>query len=324
LKNISPRHLICALAAAAAAFGPATTLAQAYPARPITLVVPFSAGSGTDQIARAMAQAIAAEWKGATLVVDNKPGAGGAIAAQAVARAQADGYTLFLTTNTTQSANPHLFKKLSYNPVADFAPVAALVKGAMVLAVPAASPVKSVTEFIALARRKTVNFGAGNSSSRVAGELFKQMTGVDLVYIPYKSNPQAVTDLVGGQLDAMFADTATTLPLIQSGRLRALAYTGHQRAAVLPAVPTLDESGVKGYELTYWVAAYAPRGTPADIVRRLNEVFNKATRSESATAVFAQAIVDVFSTTPEGLAEFQRAETEKWGRVIKGAGIEPE
>ena len=312
---------LLAVAAALIAHG---ALAQNYPSRPITLVVPFAAGSGTDQIARAMSQAIAAEWRGTTMVVDNKPGASGAIAAQAVARAAPDGYTLFMTTNTTQSANPHLYRKLSYNPVTDFTPIAALAKGAMVLAVPAASPLKSVADFVGYGRKKSINFGAGNSSSRVAGELFKQMTGVDLVYVPYKSNPQAVTDLVGGQLDAMFADTATTLPMIQSGRLRALGYTGSQRAAVLPAVPTLDEAGVKGYELSYWVAVYAPRGAPPEIVRRLNEVFNKAVRADSVGTVFAQAIVDVYTTTPEGLAEFQRAETEKWGRIIKGAGIEPE
>ena len=243
---------LLAVAAALIAHG---ALAQNYPSRPITLVVPFAAGSGTDQIARAMSQAIAAEWRGTTMVVDNKPGASGAIAAQAVARAAPDGYTLFMTTNTTQSANPHLYRKLSYNPVTDFTPIAALAKGAMVLAVPAASPLKSVADFVGYGRKKSINFGAGNSSSRVAGELFKQMTGVDLVYVPYKSNPQAVTDLVGGQLDAMFADTATTLPMIQSGRLRALGYTGSQRAAVLPAVPTLDEAGLPGYNLeTFWAA----------------------------------------------------------------------
>ena len=316
--------LVFAVLATAAAIATGPAGAQSYPAKPITMVVPFGAGSGTDQVARAMAQAIAVELRGATVVVDNKPGAGGFIAAQAVARAPADGYTLFMTTNTTQSANPHLFKKLPYDPVNDFAPVAALAKGAMVLTVPANSPVKTVAEFIAFSRSKSLNFGAGNSSSRVAGELFRQMTGVNLVFVPYKSNPQAVTDLVGGQLDLMFPDTATSLPLIQSGRLRALAYTGLQRTAVLPSVPTVDESGVKGYELSYWVAVYAPRGTPPDIVRRLNEAFNKAVRSEVAGKVFAQAILDVYTTTPEGLAEFQRAETEKWGRIIKGAGIEPE
>ena len=310
------------VAAALFAFG--TAQAQTFPTKPLVLVVPFGAGSGTDQVARAMTQAISAELRGATVVVDNRPGASGAIAALAVARAPADGHTLIITTNTTHAANPHLFRKLPYDPVADFAPIGALGKGAMVLAVAAASPLNSVAEFIEQGRRKPVNFGAGNSSSRVAGELFKQMTGVDLVYVPYKSNPQAVTDLVGGQLDAMFGDTATTLPLIQAGRLKALGYTGSQRALVLPMVPTIAEAGVKGYELTYWVAAYAPGGTPADIVRRLNDVFNKAVRSEAVGAVFAKIVFDVFTTTPQGLAEFQRTETEKWGRIIKGARIEPE
>jgi tripartite-type tricarboxylate transporter receptor subunit TctC len=184
--------------------------------------------------------------------------------------------------------------------------------------------VQTVSEFMSLARKKSLNFGAGNSSSRVAGEMFKQLTGINLTYVPYKSNPQAVTDLVGGQLDVMFADTATALPLVQAGKLRALGYTGMQRMPAMPGVPTLDEAGIKGYELTYWIAVYGPKGMPPDIVRRLNEILVKGVRSEIMGVVFAHAVLDVFTTSPEGLAQFQRAETEKWGRIIKAAGIEPE
>jgi tripartite-type tricarboxylate transporter receptor subunit TctC len=298
--------------------------AQTYPTKPITLVVPFSPGSGTDQVARGMAQVIASAFNGATVVVDDKPGAGGMIAAQAVAKAPPDGYTLFMTTNTTQSANPHLYKKLSYDPVSDFAPIAAIARGSMVLALPGTSPIKSVPEFIVAAKSKSLTFGAGNSSSRVAAEMFSQMTGIKTIYVPYKSNPQAVTDLVGGQLDFMFADTATALPLVQSGRLKAIAYAGDKRSSALPALPTIDESGVKGYELVYWVAVYAPKGTPPDIIRRLNEVLVKGVNSEVMTTVYAHAVLDIYTTTPEGLAQFQKAETEKWGKVIKAAGIEPE
>jgi tripartite-type tricarboxylate transporter receptor subunit TctC len=229
-----------------------------------------------------------------------------------------------MTTNTTQSANQYLFKKLAYDPAADFTPIAALAKGAMVLTVTSGSPVKNVSDFSALAHKKSLTFGAGNSSSRVAGELFKQMTGANLTYVPYKANPQAIVDLMGGQIDVMFADTATALPLIKSGKLRALGYTGLQRSPALPSVPTLDASGIKGYELSYWVAVYAPRGTPPDIVAKLNAAFVKGVRSNIVTAVFANAVLDPFTTTPEGLAQFQHAETEKWGRIIKAAGIEPE
>jgi len=298
--------------------------ADPYPSKPITIVVPFSAGSGTDLIARGMARTIPEDWHGSTVVIDNKPGASGIIAAQFAARAPADGYTLLMTTNTTQTANPYLFRKLPYDPVNDFAPVAALAKGAMVMVVPASSPIKSVAAFIDYARTKTLSFGAGNSSSRVAGEQFKQMTGVEMTYVPYKGNPQAVTDLIGGQLDVMFADTATALPLIQSGRLRALAYTGAQRTSTLPSVPTLAESGLKGYELYYWVGVYAPKGTPKEIVDRLNALLLKSLQSETMKSVYAHSVIDVFTTTPDGLADFQRHESARWASIIKAAAIQPE
>jgi len=298
--------------------------AQSYPSKPIMLVVPFSPGSGTDQVARGMAQVITSALNGATVVVDNKPGASGMIAAQAVAKAPADGYTLFMTTNTTQSANPHLFKKLSYDPVGDFTPVAAIARGSMVLVLPGNSPIKSVGDFITAAKNKPLTFGAGNSSSRVAAEMFSQMTGTKTLYVPYKGNPQAVTDLVGGQLDFMFADTATALPLVQAGRLKAIAYAGDKRSAAVPSLPTLDEAGVKGYELYYWVAVYAPKGTPPELVKRLNDILVTGVHSSVMTTIYTQAVLDIFTTTPDGLAQFQRAETEKWGRVIKAAGIEAE
>jgi tripartite-type tricarboxylate transporter receptor subunit TctC len=229
-----------------------------------------------------------------------------------------------MTTNTTQSANQHLYKKLSYDPVGDFTPIAAIARGSMVLTVPASSPIKSVSEFIAAAKAKSLSYGAGNSSSRVAAEMFSQMTGTKALYVPYKSNPQSVTDLVGGQLDFMFADMATALPLVQAGKLKALAYAGDKRSSALPNVPTLSESGVKDYELFYWVAVYGPKGLAPDLVRRLNEVFVKGVRTDVITAVYTHAVLEPYTTTPDGLAQFQRSETEKWGLVIKAAGIEAE
>ncbi len=301
-----------------------SALAQNYPSRPITLVVPFAPGSGTDQVARGMSQALHATLPGATVIVENKPGAGGQIAARTVATAPNDGYTLFLTTNTTQSANPHLYKELSYDPVADFVPIAAIARGSMFLALPASSPIKSVAELIAEGKKRTLTFGAGNSSSRVAAEMFSQMTGIKLLYVPYKSNPQAVTDLVSGEIDVMFADPASSLPLLRAGKLKALAYAGDKRSPAMPDLPTLQESGVKDYVLYYWVAGYAPKGTPPDVVTRLNEAIVKGVSSDVVTRVYNQAWLEPFTTTPEGLAKFQRDETEKWGRVIKAAGIQPE
>ncbi|MDB5850780.1 MAG: hypothetical protein JWP29_4532 [Rhodoferax sp.] len=300
--------------------------AQTYPARPITLVVPFGAGSGTDITARTFAQAIGSELGGATVIVDNRGGANGAIAAQFVARAPADGYTLFMTTNTTQVANPVLYKKLAYDPVADFTPVTAVAKGAMVAVVPVGSPMKSIDDVIAAAKKNPgkMTFGSGSSSSRIAGELFKQMSHIDLLHVPYKSNPLALTDLIGGQIDVMFADTPTALPLVQGGKLKVLGYTGAKRSAALPQVPTLEELGIKGYESSYWIAVYAPHGTPPEIVRRLNDAFVKATRTALVKETYERVVYEIFTTSPEGLASFQQAEAEKWARTVKNAGIEAE
>jgi tripartite-type tricarboxylate transporter receptor subunit TctC len=319
VRRIWPFALV---AAATLAAGPLH--AEGYPSKPITLIVPFSAGSGTDQVARAMSQFLADDFKGAKVIVENKPGANGFIAAEAAAHAPADGYSLLMTTNTTQSANPFLFKKLPYDPVGDFAPVAEIARGSMVLVVPPTSPIKSMQDVISQSKAHAITFGAGNSSSRVAAELFKQMTGANLVYVPYKSNPQAVTDLVGGHIDIMFADTATALQLVKAGRLKALAFTGPKRSSALPDVPTVDELGVKGYELSYWVAVYAPKGTPANIIQSLNDAFVRSVKSDVVTGVFKNVLLDPSTSTPDGLAQFQKSETDKWGRVIKAAGIEPE
>ena len=323
--HASRRHVLGAAAALAFAawVGPAT--AQTYPAKPITFVVPFAAGSATDQLARALGQAITAETKQA-VVVDNKAGASGFIASQQVAKAAPDGYTVLITTNTTHAANEHLYKKLPYDPVKDFAPVTAIAKGSQVMVVNAASPYKTVADVIAKAKQSPgkLSFGSGSSSSRVAGELFKQMAGVDLLHVPYKSNPLAVTDLLGGQIDLMITDNATGLPHVKSGKLRALGVSTQKRSPLVPDVPTIDEAGVKGYDMGYWFAAYVPAGTPAPVVARLRELLVAATASPAAKAFFESTGSEAYTTTPEGLAKFQHEEAAKWGRVIKAAGIEAE
>ncbi|NMM80814.1 ABC transporter substrate-binding protein [Acidovorax sp. SRB_14] len=302
--------------------GMAAAQAPAYPAKAITFVVPFAAGSATDQLARAIGQAVSAETK-QPVVIDNKAGASGMIAAQAVAKAPADGYTLLITTNTTHAANEHLYKKLSYDPVKDFAPISGLGKGGQVLVVNAAAPYKSVGELVAAAKKNPgkLSFGSGSSSSRVAGEMLKQLAGVDILHVPYKSNPLAITDLLGGQIDLMITDTSTGVPQIKAGKLRALGYSTHKRSAQLPDVPTIDEAGVKGYDMGYWFAAYAPAGTPAPVVARLNELMARATQSAAAKSFFDMAGSEAWTTTPEELAKFQAAETQKWGKVIQAAGI---
>jgi tripartite-type tricarboxylate transporter receptor subunit TctC len=300
-------------------------LAQSYPAKPVNFVVPFAAGSATDQLARALGQSLT-EQSGQAVVVDNKAGASGMLAAQSVARSAADGYTVLITTNTTHAANEHLYKKLSYDPVKDFAPVTGLGKGGQVLVVRVDAPYKNVAELLAQARKAPgkLSFGSGSSSSRIAGEMFKQLSHTDILHVPYKSNPQAVTDLLGGQIDLMITDTATGVPQIKGGKLKALGVSTTKRIPLLPEVPTIDEAGVKGYDMGYWFAAYVPAGTPKPVVARLNELLVKATQSAAAKAFFDASGAEAWSTSPEELAKFQGSETLKWGKVIKAAGIEPE
>lgn len=319
--------LLLAAATAAAALEAAApaALAQAFPSRPITFVVPFAAGSATDQLARALGQGVSAE-SGQAVVVENKPGASGFIAAQAVAKAAADGYTVLITTNTTHAANEHLYKKLPYDPVKDFAAITLLGKGGQIMVVNPKLPVNSVSDFVALARREPgkLTFGSGSSSSRIAGELFQQMAGVKLIHVPYKSNPMAVTDLLGGQIDMMITDAATGLPQVKNGKLRALGVSSAKRSPLAPEVPTIAEAGVKGYEMGYWFAAYAPAGTPAPAVARLEELLVKAMRSPEAVAFYEKTGTEPVHSTPEALAAFQRTEAQKWGRIIEAAGIEAE
>ncbi|SPS01317.1 Bug family tripartite tricarboxylate transporter substrate binding protein [Cupriavidus taiwanensis] len=296
-----------------------------FPDKPIRFVVPFAAGSATDQLARAIGQAITVDSK-VTVVVDNKPGANGFIAASDVAKAAPDGYTVLISTNTTHAANEHLFKKLPYDPVKDYTPITALGRGGQIMVVNPQVPAKTVGEFIALARQQPgkLSFGSGSSSSRIAGELFQQMAQVQLLHVPYKSNPLAITDLLGNQIQMMITDTATGLPQVKSGKLRALGVSGKARSPLAPEVPTIDEAGVKGYEMSYWFAAYAPAGTPQPVVARLNAMMVKAARSESAAGFYNSTGTEVFTSTPAELAKFQSQESGKWGRIIKAANIQPE
>jgi tripartite-type tricarboxylate transporter receptor subunit TctC len=319
------RHLLAgfAILAGTAAYLPAH--AQSYPSKIVTIVVPFAAGSGTDLRARALAQAIHNE-SNARVIVDPKPGASGFIASQYVAKAAPDGYTVLLTTNTTHAANEHLYKKLPYDPVRDFTPVMLLSKGYMLLLVNPKSPAQTLGDLLELARRSPgkINFGSGSSSSRVAGELLRQMTAIEVVHVPYKSNPNAITDLLGGQIDFMFADASTALPQVIAGKLRALAASGARRLGSAPSVPTVEEAGVPGYDMSYWNAIYLPAGATPEVTRQVREMFLKASASAEIAAYLARIGEDSAVSTPEGLARFQANESQKWGRVIRAAGIEPE
>jgi tripartite-type tricarboxylate transporter receptor subunit TctC len=323
MNRFHRRAVLAALLSAAAL--PQGFAQGRYPEKPLTFIVPFAAGSATDQLARAIGNSMTEQSK-QPVVVDNKAGASGMLAAQAAAKAPADGYTVLITTNTTHAANEHLYKKLSYHPVKDFAPVTGLGKGGQVLVVRADSPYHSVADLVAAAKKNPgkLTFASGSSSSRVAGELFKQLSGTYVLHIPYKSNPNALTDLLGGQIDMMITDTATGVPQIKGGKLRALGVSTTKRIPLLPEVPTIAEAGVKGYDMGYWFAAYVPANTPAPVVARLRELLVNAVKAPAAKAFFDGSGAEAWTTTPEELAKFQAAEALKWGKVIKGAGIEAE
>lgn len=319
---MTPRRSLLALATLLPLWGSAATLT--YPERPITIVIGSTPGSATDGLARAIGLEIAKDT-GQPVVIDNRAGAFGSIAAQFVARAPADGHTLFMTTNTTQSANPHLLKKLGYDPIKDFAPVALLAKGSLLLVVNPQVKANTIAELVALAQAAPgkLNYGSGSSSAQVATELFQQMTGTRLNYVPYKANPPAVMDLVAGQTDLMTVDLTTSLPQVKAGKLRALGISSPRRSPLVPNVPTIAES-LPGYEFGYWNALYAPAGTPAPVVLRLNELVRRAMAAPAVRQVVEQTGQETALSSPEELGKFQLTELERWGRIIKTAGIKPE
>ena len=307
------------LAAACPAF------AQAYPAKPVRYVVPFAAGSATDSVARLVAAHVT-EVTGQTVLVENRAGASGIIGAEFAAKAPADGYTLLIGTNTTNAANASLFKVLPYNQQRDFAPVGLIGTAGLIAAVHPSLPVKTMAELTALAKKNPgkLAFGEGSASSRASVEMYKQMSGVDFLRVPYKSNPQAVTDLVAGQVSLMIADMVTLLPQVKAGKLRGLAVSTGKRLAILPDLQTMSEAGVKGYELTVWFAGFVPTGSPAEAIRRMNELFVGAAKTPKLQEFFVNFGGIAQSSTPEELGRFVASETEKWARIVKSSGIVPE
>jgi tripartite-type tricarboxylate transporter receptor subunit TctC len=301
-------------------------LAQdSYPSKPVEFVVPFAAGSATDTLARVLGEKMSASL-GQPIVVDDRPGASGFLAAQNVARAEPDGHTVLITSNTTHAANQSLFKKLPYDPVADFAPVTKLGTITLALVVNPSVPASTAGELIAYGKAHPgeLTFGSGSSSSRIAGEMLKALAGIDMLHVPYKSNPQAVTDLLGGQISLVFADVSTTLPQAKAGKVKALAVSSAQRSPLAPDLPTMVEAGVPGYELTAWFAAFVPAGTPEPVVDKLNAAFKAALADPKVTESLLNAGIEPTSSTPDELRAFVASETEKWAKIVKAAGIEPE
>lgn len=296
--------------------------AQNYPSKPIKIITAFGPGTATDIAARVIGQDIAVQT-GLTVVIDNKPGAEGQIAAQSAAAAAPDGYTLFFTTQTTQAINPHVYKSLAYDPVKSFAPIAGITLGAQIVMVRNDLPAKTIQEFVALAKAQPgkLSFGSGNGSSRGGAELFRIMTKTDLLGVPYKTQPQAITDLLGGRIDIIFSDFTVGLPPVLDGRARGLAVTSKQRIPGLEQFPTVDESGVPGFEMWAWTAMYAPAGTPKPIIDRLNELVRQAARSPAYLNLLKANYGVSFVGSPEDLAAFQAAETKKWAEIVSIAGM---
>jgi len=300
-------------------------VAAGYPERPIKLIVPFPAGSGTDVGARVLGNWLTVKT-GQPVIVDNRPGGSGLIAAQAAATAAPDGYTVLLTTNTTHAANPAMFKKLPYDPVKDFEPVSMVGSAGLLLLVPVDSAHKDIASLLAQLRPggKQLRFGFGNSSSRIAGELLKIATGADLLAVPYKGTPQALTDLIGKHIDFMFCDIGAALPLMMGGKLRALAATGADRELLLRDVPTLQEAGVKGFDMTVWSTVFVPAKTPKETVAKLSELLRAALADAAVRQEFANTGGRSRGSTPDELRTFVKEEMTKWAAAVKAAGIQPE
>ena len=304
-----------ALVAAASAQAP-------YPNRNITLVLPFAAGSGTDTTTRLIGKEVGTAL-GVSTVIDNKAGANGSIAASYVARSAPDGYTLFVTTNTTHSANPYLLKNMTYDPMKDFTPIARTGDLPFMLVIHPDIPANSVAELIALAKKEPgkYSYASGSSSAIVSGATFARLAGIDLLHVPYKSSPPALTDVVAGRVSMMFIDVPTGLPHVNGKALKALAVTTKRKSALLPELPTMDET-VKGFDITSWQGWLGPANMPKDMVAKLNAEIRKVIERPDIKSQLAERGMEAFSGTPEEFEAFLKEQLVLWEKLIADAGIE--
>lgn len=317
---IHRRHLLTLLVAATVG---GTAAAQSWPAKPIRLVVPFPAGGGTDIIAREVTQKIteASKW---AFIVDNKPGSGGNIGVDNVAKSPADGYSLVLGQTSNLAINPTLYGKLPYDPVKDLTPISLVASAPLALVVSASSPYKTLAEVVADAKAKpgTINFAtSGNGTvAHLATELFQREAGVKLVHIPYKGASQGINDVIGGQVQIYVSSIPTLIGHIKSGKMRALAVTSGKRVDDLPQVPTIAESGYKGFEAVTWFGVLGPANLPKEITTRLNAEINKALQNADLKKKLSDQGADVSGSTPEDLGKLVRDDMARWGKVVKDSG----
>lgn len=298
--------------------------AQSYPGKPVRIINPFSPGGSLDLVARALAKHMSAEL-GQSVLVDNRPGAGGSIGVELVAKAPPDGYTLLIIQSSI-TINPSLHAKVPYDPVKDFAPISKTTEYMFFLVAHPSVPVQSVKELIALDKRRPgmityASVGVG-SGTHLSGELFNFMAGTRLTHVPYKGTGQAMPDLLGGHVAIMFGSTSV-VPHAKAGKLMPLAVTGVARSRTLPQTPTVAESGLPGYEVTSWNALFAPAGTPEAIVKRLNALVHEALAQPDVVATMQKQDLEIVPGTPEDLAKLVRTELAKWGKVVRASGMKP-
>jgi tripartite-type tricarboxylate transporter receptor subunit TctC len=316
------RLLATALAIACA--GGATALAQGYPAKTVRLIVPFPAGGGSDIVGRIVAGRLTEQMK-QQVIVDNRPGAGGSIGTEAAARAAPDGYTLVLASTSEIAVNPALYSKLTYDTVRDLAPVALVASTPVVIAVHPSLPVRSVRTLVELAKARPgdINMAsAGNGTfTHLSGELFKSVTGINMTHVPYKGAPTALTDLASGQVQIMFSSLPAAIGLINGGRIRAIAVSTDRRADSLPAVPTVAESGVPAYQVTYWYGTFVPAATPKDVLARLSTEVSQALRAPEVAANLNKQGATPGALSQPQFADFVKSEHVRWGKVARATGV---
>ena len=322
--TLTRRHLAATLALVALI--PATGFAQDWPGKqPIRIVVPFAAGGTSDILARTLGEKLQAALK-QTVVIENKAGAGGVIGADSVAKSAPDGYTILLGTIASHAINPALQAKMPYDASKDFASVILLGSISNVLLVGAAQPYKTVADIVAAAKKEPLPFASAGqgSSQHMSGEMFKLLAGAPLTHVPYKGSAPAVQDVIGGQIPMSFETATVALPHVQSGKVRALAVTSAKRSKVLPDVPTLQEAGIAGFDVASWQAIYAPAGTPAAVVKRLNTEIETILASAEVKAKMDGLGLDHTPNTPEQFTTFGRSELAKWQKVVKDGNVKPE
>ena len=324
-------HNVCArlgiAIAVACTLAPAAASAQAYPTKPIRLICPFPPGGTTDVVARIVALGLTEAW-GQQVIVDNRPGAGAVIGTEMAAKSPPDGYTVLLGSITTHAVNPALHKKLNFDAVNDFTPVTLVVSSPQLLAVNPSVAARSVKELIALARRTPgqLNYASAGqgSSPHLTFELFKSASGIDIRHVPYKGTGPAITELVGGQVQAMITGVVALMPHVKSGKLRALAVTSKGRVGVLPDVPTIMESGVPNFDVSSWFGVFLPAGTPKAIVTKMNAQVRKIVEAPDVKKRLIDLGADPETNTPEQFAAYVRSEKSRWAKVVQDTGARVE